>query len=338
MKKSTKTALILSAILICAGLIIGFIGFSAASYDISRLNTQRFVTESFEITEPFSAVAVSCGMSDVTLIPSDACRVEFTRQTNIKHSVSVEDGILTLREKDERTWFDLIGVAWGDMEIKVYLPAGEYAMFHSESGTGDVEVPSDFGFVDAEIHSGTGSIEFYANVKNALVVSSDTGDITVSRICAESAEISTDTGSINVSDIELNGGLHLESDTGDMDITGAFCSSFYLVTDTGSSDIYGTHCGDMFIETHTGDIYLNSTAAENRAELIATTGDITFHGFDGGTITVITDTGDVRGTLASEKIFFVESDTGDISVPKSLTGGECSITTDTGDITVKIAK
>ena len=50
-----------------------------------------------------------------------------------------------------------------------------------------------------------------------------------------------------------------------------------------------------------------------------------------------TDTGEVKGTLRSEKIFFTESDTGKISVPKSVTGGRCEITTDTGDIEIEIA-
>jgi hypothetical protein len=40
--------------------------------------------------------------------------------------------------------------------------------------------------------------------------------------------------------------------------------------------------------------------------------------------------------LYSEKIFFTETDTGDIRVPKSTSGGVCEIKTDTGDITFTI--
>ena len=67
------------------------------------------------------------------------------------------------------------------------------------------------------------------------------------------------------------------------------------------------------------------------------TGDVEFDACDASEIYVKTDTGDVTGTLLSDKIFFAESDTGKVSVPKSVTGGRCEISTDTGriDITVK---
>jgi len=45
-----------------------------------------------------------------------------------------------------------------------------------------------------------------------------------------------------------------------------------------------------------------------------------------------TDTGNVTGTLLSEKVFLVETDTGRINVPRTTAGGVCEITTDTGDV------
>ena len=54
------------------------------------------------------------------------------------------------------------------------------------------------------------------------------------------------------------------------------------------------------------------------------------------TISIKTDTGDVTGTLLSEKEFITDSDTGNIDVPKTTTGGKCEITTDTGDIKIDI--
>ena len=51
---------------------------------------------------------------------------------------------------------------------------------------------------------------------------------------------------------------------------------------------------------------------------------------------VETDTGDVTGSLLSDKVFITKSDTGSIDVPKTVTGGKCEITTDTGDIKIEI--
>ena len=51
---------------------------------------------------------------------------------------------------------------------------------------------------------------------------------------------------------------------------------------------------------------------------------------------VNTSTGDVNGTLLSEKIFITDTSTGRVSVPKTTSGGKCEITTSTGDINIGI--
>ncbi len=66
------------------------------------------------------------------------------------------------------------------------------------------------------------------------------------------------------------------------------------------------------------------------------TGDIRFDGSDATEIFVETDTGDVTGTLISEKVFIARTDTGRINVPKTTNGGKCEINTDTGDIKLEI--
>lgn len=47
-------------------------------------------------------------------------------------------------------------------------------------------------------------------------------------------------------------------------------------------------------------------------------------------------TGDVTGTLLSEKVFITETGTGSVNVPKTVTGGKCEIKTSTGDIQIEI--
>ena len=61
-----------------------------------------------------------------------------------------------------------------------------------------------------------------------------------------------------------------------------------------------------------------------------------FNHCDAETICVNTDTGSVTGTLLTDKVFIIETDTGSVNVPKSITGGRCEITTDTGNIRITI--
>ena len=57
---------------------------------------------------------------------------------------------------------------------------------------------------------------------------------------------------------------------------------------------------------------------------------------DAAEIMINTDTGDVEGSLLSDKIFAAKSGTGDVEVPETGTGGRCIITTDTGDISITV--
>ena len=63
---------------------------------------------------------------------------------------------------------------------------------------------------------------------------------------------------------------------------------------------------------------------------------VVLDGCDAAEIFVKTDTGDVTGTLLSEKVFVTTTDTGKVEVPRSVSGGRCEITTDTGDIRISI--
>ena len=50
-----------------------------------------------------------------------------------------------------------------------------------------------------------------------------------------------------------------------------------------------------------------------------------------------TNTGNITGTLVTDKVFLAHTDTGRIRVPTTTTGGRCELTTDTGNILLDIA-
>ena len=64
------------------------------------------------------------------------------------------------------------------------------------------------------------------------------------------------------------------------------------------------------------------------------TGDIKLDKSDAAEIFIKTSTGNVTGTLLTEKVFITQTSTGNIKVPKSIKGGRCEITTSTGNIKI----
>lgn len=144
-----------------------------------------------------------------------------------------------------------------------------------------------------------------------------TSDVCIENIGMESLNISVSTGDVTVSDIICGGDITVGVSTGDLHLTNIVCKN---VISQGS----------------TGDILLKNVIASEKFSLKRSTGDIEFDGSDAAEIFAKTTTGDVTGSLLSEKVFTAQTGTGTVKVPKSTNGGKCEINASTGDIKIKI--
>ena len=109
-----------------------------------------------------------------------------------------------------------------------------------------------------------------------------------------------------------------------------------LSATTGKILMNDIACNKLTAKSSTGHIQLKNVIAEESIKVQNTTGGVEFGGCDAADIMINTSTGDVKGTLLSEKIFITDTSTGRVSVPKTTSGGTCEITTSTGDIDIDI--
>ncbi|MBO5998091.1 MAG: DUF4097 family beta strand repeat protein, partial [Lachnospiraceae bacterium] len=163
----------------------------------------------------------------------------------------------------------------------------------------------------------TGDVHCLAPANGDITLKTSTGHIFVSDLTAAAMRLTTDTGRIEVSDADIKGRIDLKVSTGRVTLENVTCS-------------------DLTSDGDTGRLIMTNVVVPGEFNLERSTGDIELNGCDAGTIYIKTDTGDVSGTLLSDKIFVTDSDTGKIKVPGTTTGGKCEITTDTGDITIEI--
>lgn len=319
MKKRTKLWLIAAGCLVLAGGILFVIVMSGIKWDFAKLSTAEYETNTHEIKEEFDSISVNTDTADVIIAPSDdaGCRVECCEEEKAQHSVSVEDNRLVIKINNERSWYDYIGLRMGMTKITVYLPVAEYKSLYIDENTGNVEVPDGFLFEEAEIALTTGDVKFASSVSDRLKMSTSTGNILMENASAGSVDLSVTTGDLRVTNIECKGDVRVFSSTGKTYLTDVMCQN--LVSD-GS----------------TGDIFLNHVMAAEKFSIERMTGDVKLDGSDAGEIVIKTTTGDVTGTLLSEKIFAVKSNTGDEDVPDTTTGGRCKVDSQTGNIEIKI--
>ena len=151
-------------------------------------------------------------------------------------------------------------------------------------------------------------------------------------------KLMVDTGDIRVPKIFTFDRVQIGSDTGDVDFQAGVTGQAQFKTDTGTVKAVGVSCGNFTAESDTGEILLENVIASGTLDVTSQTGDVRLKECDGTEIYITTDTGDVKGTILTEKVFLTETDTGEVNVPKSLTGGRCEITTQTGDIDIMIAQ
>ena len=301
MRKCVKIWFIVAASLVALGAILFCGVMSVLGWDFRKLSTVRYETNQYEISEAYTDISVLTDAVDVELVLSENGKtgVVCHEQARLNHAVSVKDGVLVIERVDTRKWYDYMGIGFGSSKITVSLPAGAYGALSVKLNTGDVAMAKDFSFTDVNIKA-------------------TTGDIRLANLSTGSMAIKTSTGKITVKNVSCTGDVAIGVSTGKSCLTDVACKS---LTSRGG----------------TGDLTLKNVIASERISIERGTGDVTFDACDAAELCIETDTGNVTGTLRSEKIFITHTDTGRVNVPKSTVGGRCEITTDTGNIKLEIS-
>ena len=282
MSRTTRIWLILAAALALLGCSLFCGAMTMLNWDFTKLETMQYETKHHPLEEAIVDIQIATKTSNVTFRPSGDNEISVVchEHSSAKHTVSVKDGVLEIRMVDERKWYDYIGISFGSPRITVSIPEGQYGALSVHGNTGKVNIPAGFGFASMDVSLSTGDVTCGASVTGEMKIETDTGDISLQRLTANTVDLSVSTGALILDHV--------------------------VVTQT------------LRAETDTGRIKLDRC--------------------DAGELKLETDTGSVTGSLLTPKIFFAQTDTGRVDVPKTTTGGRCEITTDTGDIRITVTE
>ena len=311
---------VIAVLLVLLGCGAFVISMTALKWDFHALSTVEYETVEYDFNEAFSDIKITADTAKVTFLPSEGevTRVVCLENKKAPHSVSLKEGMLLVELDDQRKWYDHISINFKSPSITVYLPQNEYGILSVKSSTGEVEIPADFSFRKIDVTLSTGDVSCFASASEDVRIKTSTGDILLEGVNAASLRLSATTGRVTVQRCAITGEVSVDVSTGKTALSDLTCQS---VKTTGS----------------TGKVILTNTVATASFSIKRTTGDVEFERCDAPTITVETDTGDVRGTLLTGKHFDTDTDTGRVTVPKDEEGGSCRVRTSTGDIRLSIA-
>lgn len=276
MRKTAKIWLIIAAALVVIGLILFATIMSVYHWDFSKLSTEKYETNTYEISEEFGEIKINTDTADVFFAASedDTCTVVCYEKKNAAHCVDVQNGTLFITSEDNREWYEYFNISFQSPKITVYLPQDEYSALVIEEATGNVEISKDFRFEDVSISVSTGDVKFFASVIGTMKIESTTGDILVKGVEAETLELFASTGDIELENVIAKGTISIKSSTGDIELDGCDASGLFIKTSTG--DVTGSLLTEkVFItDSSTGEISVPKTTTGATCEITTSTGDI----------------------------------------------------------------
>ena len=319
MKRSTKFWLIAAAALLLIGGLIFAGGMSILKWDFTKLSFNEYQTNAYTVGEEYGGISIVTDTADVELVISNGSETSVVcyEQITGRHSVSVKDGVLVIELKNTKKWYEYIGIDFGTPKITLTLPAGGYGDLGIKLSTGNVNIPSGLGFENIDITASTGAVTNRACASGDIKIKTSTGRVVLEDISAASLDLSTSTGKVKLDGIDCRKDINIK-------------------VSTGKTEISDAECRNLISNGSTGSVTLTNVIATEGFSLERSTGNVKFEGCDATELHIETDTGDVKGSLLSEKVFITETDTGRIDVPKTTVGGICEIGTDTGDIKITV--
>ena len=311
MKKAVLIPIIIGGVLLTVG---------GAFLTIGLVNnaTAKLEEKTFEVSGNYKNFKIDLDTSDVTFIPSEdgLTKVVVKERAKQHHNVKVENEVLIIDYVNERTWFENIFVNNDGLKVDVYVPANTYENLEIKSDTGEISIPSKFGFSSLDINVHTGNVYLECNVFDDANIVASTGNINYNYATLNNLEVTTSTGNMNFSKIKVADYIKTNSSTGKLNLE-------------------EVKAKELDLKLNTGDITIVDTLVAGKVNIEASTGDVTIKNSDAESLKIKTSTGDVNATLLTSKIVYAKSGTGKIDVPVSTTGGLCEIETSTGNITVK---
>lgn len=263
-------------LLIVTGALI-FVGAMATlGFDFSRLSTEKYETNTYEVSEEFDKISVDVNTTDIefVLTDSETCKVICNEQEKVKHSVKVEEGMLVINVVDTRDWKEHIGISIGTMKMTIYLPREQYTSLFVGTDTGDIKL-AGFSTEEIELTTTTGDMNINdITVEETVCIKTDTGRVSLTHVVCNNFSAESDTGTIILKDVTADTSFRIETDTGDVKLDGCDAAQIYIKTDTG--DVTGSLLSEkvFIVETSTGDINVPKNTTGDKCEIITSTGDV----------------------------------------------------------------
>ena len=276
MRKKTLVWLSAGLLLVLLGGAIFFGALVAANFDFREFSTSEYEDRCYEITEEFVSVSILATTADIFVLPTDGTvvRVECHELQNVTHTVSVREGVLTVEEKDMRTWSEQIGITFGSQSVTIYLPEGLWRGLSVRAATSDVAV-SGLSFDTIDVTLNTGDLDMKdVTCTGTVTLQATTGDVELENLTCAELVSNADTGDLTMEHVLVSGKMFIERSTGDVEFEGCDAAEICIQTSTGDVEGSLSRAKTFVIETRSGEKQIPEGTSGGPCKITTVTGDI----------------------------------------------------------------
>ena len=325
-----KLSALVGCILLGVGIVMGSAGFVAMGCDLDAFTYPRggepVAVSSFVVEDAVDSIEIHASMGDVKIERASAANPEDVEiiLAEKAYQVVVQHGLLLVTPQKSLgghsgwNWYQLLNLhSNGDWDVTIRVP---------EKLLDSVFVETDMGAVDL------------SDLEAASVtVQGDMGDVTLDDVSAsESMTVTQSMGRVTMENCR-GGILLLENDMGDTDVANGSFTQGQITASSGSVGVAGSAFTALAVDNDMGDVTLVSTQVSGVASCSVSMGSIDLDAFASPDITLISDMGEVSGTILGDQADYqitVDTDMGSSNLADQMTGGPNTLeaTTNMGNI------
>lgn len=249
---------ILSAVLLCAGLAVAFVGFALLDFNVMNFDTEPpYVERSYSCPADVGEITLSDDNANLNIVASKDGKIHISYYENINKTYRIElsDGALSVTKQTEESFIDYLSISVSTPTLTLSLPADYSGEVNVDLGDGDISV------------EGT-SIR-------SLTVNSDSGNVFV-RDCVFKGylDLKTDRGGIHIYETDVAENCKLSGKNGEVFLWSLTAGDVYANSRGGLITLAHVKAGTIHAEGTSKDIITSCISFETDAHLMSASGDI----------------------------------------------------------------
>ena len=324
---ANKKVFVPASILI-AGLVLFFVGFAMAGFQLEELSTAIPYEEKTYTDEHVASIVVKDSNVPVEFAVSKENRVTVRYFENEEYQYTIENqnGRLSIEKANHRKWYlHMFSFEWATQDVKLV-----------------VMVPESFQG-DVAISTSNGQIDFSDGHVAKATLSTSNGRITVQNAeTMGNLEVKTSNGRISLDRVKAGGDAQLVTSNANIEVTELTASNIDVKSSAGNISINNTTAAlDIKVKSSNGQVVLDQVSAARNVNADTSNSGIKLTKLNvGRSVSCGTSNGKISGTIVGRmEEFSITSSTtnGDNNLPKKTDNGEKNANFKTSNSDIEIA-